>query len=168
VRVDLQQFIVALSGINNVWWANGDQVFTGRPLITLQLTSQDSNNPTYGAPDEDGDILVHQDQLVTLSMQYYDSERAGSAFDKLVTLRNKLELISSQQTLRAAGFSYVQVLQDVTDAPALAGTTWESRAVLDIQLRALVQQSDTIGLIERVEIEGTINGDINVNSETEV
>jgi hypothetical protein len=162
MRTELWQIIKDLSGTENVWWANGNQEFTGRPLITMRLGSIASNNADYAPTDSEGVAIVSQDQLVTLSLQYYDDSSPFAAFDALQAIRNKFELITTQQTLRASGFSYVQVLQDVTDAPALAGTKWESRAVLDIQLRALMQQSDTIGFIESVEIDGTINGNINV------
>lgn len=165
MRTELWQIVKDLSGIDNVLWSNGDQEFTGRPLITLQARLTSAGNHDYSPPDEFGIATVGQDQDVTLSIQYYDDSLPYSAFDALQTIRNKLELIGTQQAIREAGLAYVQILQDVTDAPAITGTTWESRAIMDVQLRTLTQQTDDVGLIESVRIAGTVNDNIPVTIE---
>lgn len=163
MRDDLWGFFKDLSGIENVWWSHAGQNFTGRPLLVLEILSLTSNNPDYTPPDLDGISRMVHDDLMTLNLTLF-SDGVFKAFDDLVSLRNKLFLISSQQTMRDLGFVFVQILQNVTDISELTGTVWESRATLDIQLRRFSEKSDTIGLIENVEGEGEISLE---NSETE-
>jgi hypothetical protein len=52
--------------------------------------------------------------------------------------------------------AYVQVLTGPEDLATVVGTGFEGRAHLDVQMRAAISIIDDVGIIERVELTGTI------------
>lgn len=174
MRTELWQYASRLTGLaasndpatNRVLWANYNFSTPPRTYATIQIINSQSNNPSQTAPDNNGDSVMHLDTTFTLQIQVYADATPFEAFDIVDLASKRAKLISEQQALRAGGLAFVEVLS-VNDAPALIGTTWESRAIIDLQLRTLTAITDEVGLIEKVEVDGSVDG-INVNVTIEV
>ena len=162
MRTALWALLKTLSGMENVWWANGNQTFTGRPLLTMQITTETGGEPEVSKLGANGLVSVRRNKLFTLSLQYYDSTSPFSAFSGLLALVDKFFLAGSQQALQCMGLAFVGVLNGPQDSPAVTGAKWESRAVCDLQFRQSVVQTETVGLIEKVEGVGTVQGTQNI------
>ncbi|MBE0470600.1 MAG: hypothetical protein IBX55_13965 [Methyloprofundus sp.] len=168
MRTALWNYASRITGIpaERVLWLNFNQPAPPRPYATIQIINSTTNNAAHTPPDREGMALMHADTLITLRIQVYDDSTPFAAFDAVNLAGQRAKLITEQQLLRADGLALVDVLA-VNDAPALVGTEWESRGIIDLQLRTLTTLVDEAGLIERVEIEGDVQG-INVNVQTEV
>jgi len=168
MRTVLRDYTSRITGIpaERVLWSNFNHDAPPRPYATIQIINSTTNNPAYTPPDSQGIATMHADTLLTLQIQVYADSTPFEAFDTADLAGQRAKLITEQQQLRADGLSLVDVLA-VNDAPALIGTRWESRGIIDLQLRTLTALVDEVGLIERVEIDGDVQG-INVNVQTEV
>lgn len=168
MRTALWHYASRLTGIpvERILWANYNQSTPQRPFATLQIINSQSGNETHTATGAGGATVMRMDTTLTLQIQVYADATPFEAFDIARHARQRAHLTTERQLLRADGLAMVDVLS-VTDAPALVGTTWESRAIMDMQLRTLTTLSDNVGLIERVEIVGDVN-DINVIVNPEV
>lgn len=168
MRTALWNYASRLTGIpaERILWLNFNQSTPPRPYATIQIINSTTNNPAHTPVDSEGMAIMHADTLLTLQIQVYADSTPFEAFDTANLAGQRAKLITEQQQLRADGLALVDVLA-VNDAPALIGTSWESRGIIDLQLRTLTTLVDEVGLIERVEIDGEVQG-INVNVETEV
>lgn len=101
---------------------------------------------------DDGTILIQQGALMTVSVNVFGPE----AYDMAHGIHNSLEKVTVQDFLRSRGMAYVQVLRGPEDMSAIAGTGWEERAGLDVQMRAAITIIDDVGIIERVELTGDL------------
>lgn len=130
---------------------NGDGVLPPRPFITARVIAEArEGQPSVGPMSDDGDVLVQQGALLTVSVQTWGDD----AFAMASTIRSSVERPSQQDHFNGDGLAYVRVLSGPTDAPAIVGTGWEDRAVLDVQFRTRIAFVDQLGIIERVELTG--------------
>lgn len=87
-------------------------------------------------------------------MVYLQTIRAG-AFDALITLKDSLNKESVAGALARECLIFVEA-ESVVNLTDVEQTTMVERAALDIRFRTVAETSDNVGLIERVEIEGTV------------
>lgn len=124
-----------------------------RPFVTAKaIADVREGQPSIGALDEDGFVLVQQSALVTVSIQTFGD--VGGAVASAI--RNSLEKESVCSANRAAGLVYVRVSAGPTDISEVVGTGFEQRYSLDVQFRVNVAILDDLGIIERVELTGTV------------
>lgn len=140
-------------------WLNPNAPRPGRPYATLQVTnSARVGRPWTGPVDAEGMAQVTFDRDVTISVQIYGSSASHDprqAFGIAEDLRDSLELTSVRAGLADDGWSFRGV-ELLTDAPQLLDTTWEPRAVFDVRFGTSKQLLDDLGLIETVDIQGSL------------
>lgn len=123
-------------------------------VVTFKCTSLVREfQPEIGDVDSDGDAEIKHSALATYSIQSFGSD----PFGEMNTIRNSLEKITTQQALNEAGIAYIQVLNGPTDVPAITGTTFEARAIMDVTFRVPIIIVDGVGLIETVDFTGTVD-----------
>jgi len=133
-----------------VIWAYQDGPQPTPPYLTLHVRATAREGMAdIGPISDEGIATIQQGQLLTVSVNSY----GNGALDTLQDLRNALIKPSVQRALRADGLAYVDVLS-LTDLPVITGTTWQARAVLDVEFRAAVSISDDLGVIETVAFNG--------------
>ena len=139
-----------------VWVIQRDQDgrLPDRPFIAAKLIAETrEGHPLIGRLTDEGTIFIQQGALFTLSIHVFGPD----AFQLCHGVQNGLNKISVQDFLRSRGVAYIQTLGGPTDLAAIAGTEFEGRAHMDIQLRANIEVVDDVGLIERVELTGTVD-----------
>ena len=109
--------------------------------------------PEIGDVDSDGDVEIKHSAIATYSIQSFGSD----PFGEMNNIRNSLEKITTQYTLNEAGIAYIQVTNGPTDVPAVTGTTFEARAIMDVTFRVPIIIVDGVGLIETVDFTGTVD-----------
>ena len=125
-----------------------------RPFIAAKVIAETrEGHPQVGELRDDGNVLIQQGSLFTVSVHTFGPEAYGIIHDVV----NGLNRITIQDFLRSRGMCYVRVLAGPTDLAAIAGTGFEGRAHLDVQMRANVAILDDVGIIERVELTGTVD-----------
>ena len=141
-------------------WLNPNAPRPPRPYATLQAVSRQRIGSAHtGTPDSAGDATITGDREVTLSVQYIGAASSNDprdGYQELQALVDSLERPSVREDLESEGWSFIRtaLLQDIT---AQVGTEWEPRAVVDIEFRAAVTQSDQIGIVDTVNIESTLS-----------
>lgn len=134
-----------------VIWANQDGDQPDTAYVTLQVIAGSREGlPCISAPDVGGLVVISQGQLLTLSLNTYGDGMSGM----IQILRNSLERITVQRSLRASGLAYVRVLSGPQDLPQVTGTTWQQRAQMDVQFRASVKIIDDVGVIASAAVSG--------------
>lgn len=134
-----------------VIWANQDGSQPSGAYSTLHVIATTREGlPHIGAPNVDGEAVIYQGQLFTLSINTY----GGGALGDIQALRDSLEKITVQRDLRDSGFAYVRVLSGPQDIPEITGTTWQQRSQMDVQFRAAITIIDDIGVISTVATSG--------------
>jgi len=134
-----------------VIWAHQDGPQPATPYLTLHVRATAREGMAdIGPINDEGIATIQQGQLLTVGVNSY----GDGALDTLQALRNALIKPSVQRALRVDGLAYVDVLS-LTDLPAITGTTWQKRAVLDVEFRAAISITDDLGVIETVAFEGT-------------
>lgn len=156
----LRQWVADQSGLVAIW-LNPDAPRPPKPYATLQLTSVLRVGRGYIGPvDAEGLATISLDREVVVSVTIYESTDNAdprSALDRAATLRDSLELISVRDTLAQGGWS-LRAVELLTDAPQLVETKWEPRAVFDARFGTRKEIIDDLGLIETVEVTGTVSG----------
>lgn len=107
---------------------------------------------SVGELRDDGTVVIQIGSLMTVSIGTY----GPNAYDVAHGIDNALEKVTVQDFLRSRGMAYVQVLRGPTDMSDIAGTGFEERAGLDVQMRAAISIIDDVGIIERVELTGDL------------
>ena len=125
-----------------------------RPFVAAKVIAESrEGEPQVGELREDGLGLIQQGALFTVSVHSFGPGAYAIAHD----IVNGLNRITIQDLLRSRGMCYVRVLAGPTDLAAIVGTGFEGRAHLDVQMRANVAILDDVGIIERVELTGTVD-----------
>jgi hypothetical protein len=125
----------------------------GRPFVTAKVIAEvREGHPEVWPLQDDGTVTIVQGALFTISVQVFGNE----AFELAHGIQNALNKITVQDFLRSRGMAYVQVLTGPEDLATVVGTGFEGRAHLDVQMRAAISIIDDVGIIERVELTGTI------------
>lgn len=135
-----------------VIWANQDGPQPELPYVTLQVTADNREGMAHvGCIDADGIATIQQGQILSVSVQTW----GNSALGLVQGLRNSLEKPTVQRGLRESGLAYVRVTLGPQDVPDVTGTTFQARAVMDVQFRAAVTLTDDLGVIESIAFEGS-------------
>lgn len=129
------------------------------PYITLYVTSTPLNeHANQSAPNSAGTASIENEAAVMASVQCF-GENSKSIMDGL---RLSLEKVTVRQALRAAGLPYIRTLNGVNDLTEVVGTKYEPRAGMDLEFRAVMAVTDSVGVIESVE--GTATHDTGKNN----
>lgn len=115
------------------------------PFITVYQTGTAlAEHSEISAPDADGDAVIRNDAEIMISLQCF-GENSKAIMDGV---RISLERETIRRALRAAGLPYIRTLNGVTDNTETVGTRYEERAGMDLEFRAALTVSDSIGVIE--------------------
>lgn len=146
----------AAATVRPVIWANQNGPQPASPYVTLQVTAapQEGDAEVFDGVSGAGLVDIRLTRLWTVQVACFGAGAVG----ELQELLKALHKITVQQALRAAGTCYVRVLSGPTDVPEVTGTTWQPRAVMDVQFRAAEDYTDDVGLIERVRFTGEADG----------
>jgi hypothetical protein len=101
---------------------------------------------------------VYIDREATVSIQIYESSDnpdPRSALERAADLRDSLELVSVRTVLADGGW-VVRAYELLSDGPQLLESTWEPRAVFDVRFGASKELIDDVGLIESIEVTGSV------------
>ncbi|MDB5849793.1 MAG: Phage-related protein [Rhodoferax sp.] len=143
-----------------VVWAEQDAPQPVKPFMALRLgTSTGPEHEIYEPVDEAGFQLVRSHREVVLEIQCY----GVGAVDLLETLKQRLRW---QTTIDVATRLNLAVLDHggVQNITALLDTAFhEPRGMLEIGIRRLQASTDDVGLIETVNIDGTITGGVSTS-----
>ncbi len=138
-----------------VVWAKSDAPIPPRPFILLDLKNPvPVNKPYQGAADNLGKISRYTTQQFSVTISCYGEGANQSLFN----LRESLDLLSVQSLFRDSGVSYLKDQMDLQDSTAMTGTRYEERAVYEPAFIYESVQSEEVGFIEEVNIEGDIHG----------
>lgn len=125
-----------------------------RPFVAAKVIAEvREGEPQVGELQDDGFVRIQQGALFTVSIHAFGPGAYGLAHEVV----NSLNKITIQDLLRSRGMAYVRVLTGPTDLATVVGTGFEGRAHLDVQMRANVVILDDVGIIERVELTGTVD-----------
>jgi len=155
----LQAWVADTLNITAVW-LNPNAPRPPRPYATLQAVNrQRIGSASQGPTSAAGNADFTGDRELTLSVQYIGSASSNDprdGYQELQALVDSLERPSVRESLHGAGWSFIRtaLLQDIT---AQVGTEWEPRAVVDIEFRTAVTQSDQVGVVDTVNIESTLS-----------
>lgn len=125
--------------------------YSGIKIISRKRIMRDH----YSNPDDNGIQTVQGDREFTLSVQTYGYD---APTDPLENAANKLQLETVRDKFQAKGLVAFDIgaIQDIS--ALLDKTQIEKRANLDIFFRTKINQTDNVGLIETVNVEGRDNG----------
>jgi len=150
-----------------VVWAEQNAPRPALPYITLNITgSEDKEWPTIGPVDNSGNNEIINDRDFTVSIQAY----GPGAYDEINSLRNSLERVTVQQTLRGGGISFISTVADVQDRTVVIGSKFEERYGFDALFRTSVTVEDNPNFVARVIGQGDLGagrgGSIEANYDT--
>ncbi len=126
-----------------------------KPYITLRtLSSVGPENEHYFAVDNDGNQPVQSHRDFTIEVQAF-----GDGWNTLLgNLRQKLRWQTTGDTAYRAGIAIFD-RGAITDIGALLDAAfWEPRGMFEIGVRALQASVDQVGIIETVNVTGTLTG----------
>lgn len=155
-------------------WRNSNAPRPTRPYGTIQMLSAVAEeHATVGAVDANGVAQVTHHYAVVTRLELYDKVKDAdgrvqppAALSKLWALRQNLGHPSTALRLaQDGGWAFVRVLLGPQDVAALVGTEQEPRATMDIEWRIAEQTADDLGLVERVAITGTADGETIMDQE---
>lgn len=132
---------------------NGSGVGTDEVRPTLQTD-----------PTKDARVRVVGNRVLTLSIQIRtrgELAADGGAYQYAELLRNALALPSTHDTFDSLGVGFIDVAA-LQDLGRVFDNREEAGALLDIRLSGAVDwlSSETMGRIEHVQVQGTVNGSI--------
>lgn len=135
----------------------GDSIPYGQPmLVTWEHASNEVPPPAAGQEIELQSRQVH-DLSVTVSAFTPDTTGDAAARSLLSAVEAKLHLPTPRALLRAAGLVPIDV-GAIRYVPAIAGTDFEGRAVLDVRFQVEQTASERVGYIEHVEVTDELSG----------
>lgn len=147
------------ASILSVVYAQQNAPRPAKPYITLLVTPVTRKEHAHiSAPNSSGEAIIENEAEIVASVQCY----GDNALSLLDSLRNTLEKQTVRDALRGAGTPYIRTLNGVSDLTEQVGTNYEPRAGVDLEFRAVITVTDTVGVIE--EVHGTATHEINSNS----
>jgi hypothetical protein len=118
-------------------------------FLTVSIVSTVREGQAWQSmPDENGIARYKQAQLVTASIQCYGEGCLGVIND----IRTSVEKFTVRKFLHSLGICFASMAREPADNSVIAGTEWEARASMDMVFREAVTFSDTVGLIETVNV----------------
>ena len=143
----------ALPGVSAIL-RDQDGAIPHRPFCTAKVISERRlGEPHYGELRDDGTVLIQQGADFTVSVNIY----GDGAYAYMHDLVNACQKITMREFLRANGMAFIRTLNGPTSIDLVVGTGFEGRAQADFQMRANVEIVDDVGIIERVELTGTVH-----------
>jgi hypothetical protein len=149
----------ALSPVPVIWAEQNEPPPDGATAyVTLRIAGtaqegQDAKLPPDAVTGV-GEIVGNRD--FTLEIQAFggpvDGSTFGSSLDYISTLRSSLEKPSVRETLRAGNVIYVDTLGSTNITGIVPDTTkYDDRHALDILMRTWSEETDDVGVIEKVQ-----------------
>lgn len=130
-----------------------------RQYATLKIGAiRYEGQPTTFPIGDNGLQPILQGAMVTVNVNVFGGS-VGQAFDTAMVLAKSLSRFTVKQQLRVEGLAFVRLLSDPKDISMPVGTTYESRALLEMQFRTNVRTDDNLDWIERVELTGNYQSD---------
>lgn len=128
--------------------ANQNAPRPARPYITILVTSTRQKEFSYiGAPDENGDAVIENDEFCMVSIQCFGT---GSK-TIMANLRQTLEKVSVKDYFRELLLPFIAVTDGVNDLTETVGTQFEERAGMDLEFRTVAVVTDNVGVVQSVE-----------------
>lgn len=159
----IRALILPLAGCDCIW-ADQDAPRPPKPYIALRtLSTVGPENEHYLPVQADGGQPVKSHRDVTIELQAF----GPGWYTLLGDLRQKLKWETTADRAYLAGIAIFDrgTVQDIGallgDGGGVRGGTggfWEPRGCLEIGVRALQATIDPVGLIETVNITGTLSG----------
>lgn len=155
-RKALTDWVTARAPGLKVMWADQDAPAPATTYVTLRPATSTSIGEDYeGAPNDQGVMEVVGNREWMLYMQAFGK----GALDALQLLRDTLRLPSVQAAFEAAGFAFIDA-ERVENLTQLIGQNMNERGALDVRFRGNSSLTDTVGLIENVDITATLSDPI--------
>ena len=161
---DLWEYFKAISEVDNIWWMHNNHKVFKLPLITLQVISITNNNPSTTLADTSDEVTLYTDAEMTLSINIYTDGAPYKALNDINVIRKKMLLPTGKQYLRGLGFALIDI-EMMELMPVLSNERWESRATMDIRLRALEDVTEATESIEHIQYTGQYNTDYGIPQE---
>lgn len=164
IEQSLWQWVHSASGLEErevIWADQGGKrpsgtLYTLKILDVIPLGAFDELATTYNSAETTSQVrqTVRGQRQFTVRVQYFGDELTGTgaAVARLAQVAAYLRLPSIRAVLEAAGCAVNSVGQ-VQNITALQGTSFESRAVLDVVFSTVVSVDEYAGFIETVETE---------------
>jgi hypothetical protein len=127
-----------------------------RPFVTLQLATQSTigtDSHTMGGAN--GETMEHCDDVERNVMFRMFGTPENPARDIAKKIRQGFKRRTKLRTLHSYGLAYVRT-NTFVDQAAVKGKGWENRAHLNARFRFADEYTDEPGVIEDVEITGTL------------
>lgn len=134
----------------------GDSVPVGRATVTTWYNA--------GAPpSEEIEIQARQIHLVSVTIQAFTPDTIGDAVARsyLSTIESRLHLPGVRAALRASGLVPIEV-GSIQYLPAIAGTDFEGRGILDVRFYVEQSATERTTFIEQVEALPAVGGDLDL------
>jgi hypothetical protein len=154
----IRQWVADQTGLTTIWM-HPNAPRPVRPYCTLQITDVALvGEPVYRKVGANGERQVWLDREATVSVQVYESTDTAdprAALERAEDLRDSLELVTVRQDLADAGWA-VRGYELLSDVPQLLDSQWEPRAVFDVRFGTTKELIEDVGLIESIEITGSV------------
>lgn len=148
----------------SIVWRQQSEPLPPRPCVTLKFTSgpkqvgfQDEMTPVAGAP---GKFNLGGQREMMMSLQVFGSSKVSNpmALQAAIDLHTSLSKRTVQEGLSRGGLA-LQGRTEPTNISALEETEFEDRAQFDVKWGVAQNVQDDIGVIEHVNINGTVSGE---------
>lgn len=96
---------------------------------------------------------------MTVSFKVYD-EIQECAYGHMATLQSALQGWKAQEKLRLAGIA-IWTIGAVADLSQLLNTGYEARANMDVEFGIAANFEESVPLVDKIELEGTVTGLLN-------
>lgn len=123
------------------------------PYISYKIISVESQNLAEASQVNANGIKTYTQRYdVEVNLNCY----GDGAFNILHNLCSRLELQSVRDVLYCNGLNFGYFLNPTSDITELVQKNFEQRATCDLLFTATGEATDNVGLIETIEIEGTV------------
>ena len=154
LREGLYEWLKAAFGTGAVIWADGNGPVPARVFVVLKIISVVREGyPTYHPIDDLGNQAIQQGALLTLHVACFGGSQ-GEALAESVALSGSLNRTSVKEALREHGLAFVDLPLAPVDVSKVVGTTFEGRAHFDARFRANLGDTDPVGWIATVILDG--------------
>jgi len=153
----LRNWVEDQTGLKTIWM-NPNAPRLPRPYCALQIINVARiGEPYRTGPNAEGFTTITADREAVISIHVFESANSDprSALETATNLRDTLELVTVRAMLADVGW-VVRGFELLTDAPQLRETQWEPRAIFDIRFGTTKQLMEDVGLIESIEVTGTV------------
>lgn len=141
----------ASSDLSAIIFANQNAPRPSYPFMTMHILSKEENeHADIPRPNDLGVTTISKTKNFTVSVQSF----GPGSLDIMDDLRRTLEKVTVTQDLRSDGIAFIRVVSGVNDLSDTVDTEFEERAGMDVQFRTTAIVTDTVGVIESVDVTG--------------